>query len=207
MSTESGYDFSYQSYGRLLDAVKDAGYKFSFILDDDTASAETPTMYLRHDVDTDYLGCLPLAQIESSKGIRSTWYFLFTSDVYSILSPEIISIMKKLIELGHVVGLHVDATLYTSLESMERECNHIFDLLSSQVSLSKTLSFHKPAQWLLDQAISVPGWTNAYSDKFYAHCIYVSDSNRREFWKEDRLARILLGGGYCMHAVSSLVVA
>lgn len=188
-------DFSYHSYGRLLDLLIDSGYKFSFIMDDCRTDCGQRALYLRHDVDTDYLGCIPLAQIEASKNVHSTWYFLFTSDIYNVFSPEIIRIMKSLVELGHVVGLHVDATQYSSIDEMENECNAIFELLSKHIDVSKTLSFHKPAQWLLDQSISIHGWTNAYSRKYYSDSTYVSDSNRREFWKEDRLPRILNSGG------------
>jgi hypothetical protein len=51
----------------------------------------------------------------------------------------------------------------------------------------------------LDQAITIPGWTNAYSSKYFSSCIYVSDSNRREFWKEERFGHILRReGSACM---------
>ena len=64
-------------------------------------------------------------------------------------------------------------------------------------SLSRTFSFHRPAPWLLEQGIELGGWTNAYSEKYYGlseRIVYVSDSNRREFWNEERMGNAIANG-------------
>jgi len=65
-----------------------------------------------------------------------------------------------------------------------------YAFLSSFLPISRTLSFHKPASWLLDD-VTIPNWANAYQKKYYLDVVYVSDSNRREFWKEERLSKAI----------------
>ena len=176
-------DFSYQSYGKLLRDLIANNYECSLIGESKMAGK---LLYLRHDVDTDYLGVLPFATIEHSLGLRSTWYFLPDCPVYNMCSSKIKLIIRKLADMGHQIGLHIDATQYTDLEDMIESTESYHVLLSSSLPVSRTLSFHKPASWLLND-ISIPDWINAYQKEYYSDVVYVSDSNRREFWKEDRL--------------------
>nr|WP_319756993.1 hypothetical protein [uncultured Sphaerochaeta sp.] len=143
-------------------------------------------LYLRHDVDTDYLGALPLAEIENSLDLVSTWYFLPDCSVYNVCSKNLMNIIDKIYSQGHQIGLHVDASQFRNFEQMTETIEKQYTYFSSFLPISKTLSFHKPAPWLLND-VSIPTWINAYQKEYYSEVVYVSDSNRREFWKEDRL--------------------
>ena len=180
-------DFSYQSYGKLLRELIANNYECSLIGETKTAGK---LLYLRHDVDTDYLGVLPLAAIEHSLGLRSTWYFLPDCPIYNLYQSDLKLIVRSLAEMGHQIGLHIDATQYENLEEMTSSIESYYELLSSFLPISRTLSFHKPASWLLDD-VSIPNWVNAYQKAYYSEVIYISDSNRREFWKEERLSRAI----------------
>ena len=183
-------DFSYSSYRLLLQTFLTHGYEPRLI--GETTTENEKVLYLRHDVDVDYLGVLPLAKIEHSLGIKSTWYFLPDCPIYNLCSSELKNILSTLHEQDHQIGLHVDATLYSNLEQMIETINVQYDFFSSFLPISRTLSFHRPASWLLDD-VKIAGWTNAYQKEFFADVVYVSDSNRREFWKEDRLQIALKG--------------
>ena len=178
-------DFSYVSYEFLLDTLKKTGYIARLIGD----SVEGKQLYLRHDVDTDYLGVLPLATIEHSLGMQSTWYFLPDCPVYNLFSAEVKNIIHKLDSMGHQLGLHIDASVYKDVDELKEALEYYFKTFSKILPFSKIFSFHRPAEWLLnDIAIYIYGWVNAYQKEFYSDVIYVSDSNRREFWKENRLS-------------------
>lgn len=180
-------DFSYDSYRLLLQTL--LAHDYSSRLIGETIENEK-VLYLRHDVDVDYLGVLPMAEIEHSLGMRSTWYFLSDCPIYNLCSRELRDIIYQLHEQGHQIGLHIDATNYVDLEEMMDAINVLYSFFSSFLPISKTLSFHRPAPWLLDDVI-IPGWINAYQKEFFADVVYVSDSNRREFWKEERLSAAL----------------
>ena len=177
-------DFSYSSYRLLLQTLLTHGYEPRLI--GETTTENEKVLYLRHDVDVDYLGVLPMAKIEHSLGIKSTWYFLPDCPIYNLCSSKLKNILLILHEQGHQIGLHVDATLYSNLEQMIETINVQYNFFSSFLPICRILSFHRPASWLLDDVI-VPNWVNAYQREFFADVVYVSDSNRREFWKETRL--------------------
>lgn len=178
----SNLDFSYSSYRLLLQTLLTHGYKPRLIGE----TGNEKYLYLRHDVDVDYLGALPMAEIEHSLGIKSTWYFLPDCPIYNLCSSELKNILSILHEQGHQIGLHVDATCYADLEEMKEAINNQHDFFSTFLPVGKTFSFHKPAPWLLNDII-IENWVNAYQKEFYTDVVYVSDSNRREFWKEERL--------------------
>lgn len=178
-------DFSYQSYEKLLRELIANNYVCSLIGDGETIGK---LLYLRHDVDTDYLGILPLAAIEHSLGLKSTWYFLPDCPVYNLCSSDLKRIIVQLADMGHHIGLHIDATKYDNFKAMVDSIESYHGFLSSFLPISRTLSFHKPAPWLLED-VTVPNWANAYQKEYYSDVVYVSDSNRREFWREERLAK------------------
>lgn len=180
-------DFSYQSYGKLLRDLIANNYECSLIGENKMAGK---LLYLRHDVDTDYLGVLPLAAIEHSLGLRSTWYFLPDCPVYNLCSSDLKQIVRGLAEMGHQIGLHIDATQYENLEEMTSSIESYYEFFYSFLPISRTLSFHKPADWLLND-VNIPNWTNAYQKEYYSEVTYVSDSNRREFWREERLPKAI----------------
>lgn len=176
--------FSYQSYRKLLQNLSHNHYNAKLI--GTKGASSNKNLWLRHDVDTDFLGVLPLASIEYELEMKSTWYFLPDCPIYNLCSKPIEEITSKLHAMGHQVGLHIDASRYGDLDEMITSLNRYYSFFSNFLPISKTLSFHKPAPWLLND-VAIPGWINAYQKEFYSDVVYVSDSNRREFWNEDRL--------------------
>lgn len=180
-------DFSYHSYEILLKELIKNSYSCSLI---GNTLKPGKLLYLRHDVDTDCLGILPIATIEHSLGLQSTWYFLPDCPIYNICSNSVKSIILQLADMGHQVGLHVDATQYDTFEEMIDSLESYHSFLSAHLPISKTLSFHKPASWLLED-VTISDWISAYQKEYYSDVVYVSDSNRREFWREERLYRAI----------------
>ena len=180
-------NFSYASYAELLLKLKGLNYQS---LNIGERSSNGKVLYLRHDVDIDWKGVAFLSSIETKIGFKSTWYFLTDSPVYNLFFSEIENLISALVFGGHEVGFHIDATRYGSLTELEDDINRLYEFFSKRLPISKNLSFHKPADWLL-QGIHIDGWINAYEAPYYSDVVYVSDSNRREFWKENRLPSAL----------------
>lgn len=184
--------FTYDTYKYLMSYLLKNDYE-PILIGKEKGSVSKKQLFLRHDVDTDYLGVLPLANVERGLGIFSTWYFLPDSSIYNLLCHELGQIIIELDSMGHQVGLHIDASQYESVEQLEADIERIYAFLNVRLPLSKTVSFHKPASWLLNDIV-IDGWTNAYEKTYYSNVVYVSDSNRRNFMDEDRLSNAVQQG-------------
>ena len=188
--------FTYSLYREILQNLNEAGYIARHI---DGEAYKGKCLYLRHDVDTDILGVLPMAQVEHEEKLVSTWYFLLDSPIYNMFSTEVSSIIDQLVDMGHMVGFHVDGERFKSISEIREILDKAMDIadIYDIHTLSKTFSFHKPNPNFLSQDISMGGgYTNAYQPRYFGYSediVYVSDSNRREFWKEDRLSAALDG--------------
>lgn len=109
-------NFTYSDYRNIVRKIKNAGYAAHHI---DGNGYDGKCLYLRHDVDTDIFGVLPLAEAEHEEGVVSTWYFLPDCPIYNIFSEEVAKIIEKLVSLGHCVGLHVDGKRFSSTAQMQ----------------------------------------------------------------------------------------
>ena len=149
-------NFTYSDYRNIVRKIKNAGYAAHHI---DGNGYDGKCLYLRHDVDTDIFGVLPLAEAEHEEGVVSTWYFLPDCPIYNIFSEEVAKIIEKLVSLGHCVGLHVDGKRFSSTAQMQDALDGTLayaDAIGVK-GLSRTFSFHRPAPWLLEQGIELGG--------------------------------------------------
>lgn len=116
--------FTYASYRRFLDRLKDADV-LVLPLRELGVGAERPVVALRHDVDDRLESALEIARLEADRGIRATYYVLHTAPYWPSRR------MRELQELGHEVGLHNDAlTVHARsgddpVETLRRELDHL----------------------------------------------------------------------------------
>jgi hypothetical protein len=99
--------------------------------------------------------------------------------LYNLSSLANRAILRKIVELGHDVGLHFDATVYdavgTGLEPFAlQECKMLEDFSNQAVS---SISFHRPAKEWLNKAGKFAGYRHTYEPVFFSDIGYVSDSN------------------------------
>ncbi|MBW1793471.1 MAG: hypothetical protein JRJ38_03445 [Deltaproteobacteria bacterium] len=96
-------DFSLTIYKDLIAAIKRAGFKV-LTLKEYFRQKEDPTAFiiLRHDVDRRPENALRMALLESSHGIRSTYYFRVKKNVFNK------KIIRKIDSLGHEIGYHYE---------------------------------------------------------------------------------------------------
>lgn len=79
---------------------------------------------IRHDVDHDLDLAVRFAEMEHEAGIRSC-YFLLHSAMYWVPCSEMLKRAKRLVELGHEVGIHVDAV--TTQHATGRHAGDVLD--------------------------------------------------------------------------------
>ena len=148
--------FTLDHYRELLAAARAGGYRF--------ASFEVPPgrgdLILRHDVDLSLDAALRMAQLEAEEGATATYFLMTESIFYNLASPEGVSALARLRELGHRVGLHA---VYPSFALDER-----FD---------PVVAWHNPDPEYM--TAPVPGAVNVMQDGWFDPPTYRSDSNQR----------------------------
>lgn len=189
-------DFTLDNYRKIFSIAKE---KYRFIGYDEINDKEKQVL-LRHDVDFSLIGAETLAQIENALGIKSTYFIFAHSEGYNLYETSMSKIVKRIINLGHDIGLHVDFGFYKEMyegknaeEVAIKEIEEIECVFGCNV---KAVSFHNPE--LLGVLNLKTDWfanvVNAYSEKIFSTYKYCSDSNG--YWRFDRLEDVLLSGIY-----------
>ena len=176
-------EFSYKGYTRLLDLIKEHNYHFCNYHD---YPDHPRCVILRHDIDNQIDRALKMAEIESDKGVKSTYFVLLTTDFYNVASEKNRAMIKQMQSLGHEIGLHYDEASYGTEESEETNVSHILrearilsDIIETPVT---TVSMHRPSRRTLDADLQIPGMINSYGKLFFKEFKYLSDSRRN--WRE-----------------------
>lgn len=106
-------EFSLEGYRELLSKFKEADYSFCRFEEIDSRLAEGhPFVVLRHDIDISLRPALEIARIEYEQGVRATYFVLFRSPFYNILSRSNTEIMLQIHQYGHQIATHLDLTAY-----------------------------------------------------------------------------------------------
>jgi hypothetical protein len=173
--------FTREVYRELLAAVIARGYQVRGYADTDPAARH---LILRHDLDMSLEAALPIAEIEKSLGLKAHYFVLLRTEMYNLFSARAREILLKLRDLGHEIGLHLDASLYgndtTQLQrAAETECRV---LEAAAGAPAQTISFHRPAKTLLGYPERLAGRLHAYQPKFFTEIGYCSDS--RGAWQQ-----------------------
>jgi hypothetical protein len=139
---------------------------------------EKSQLILRHDIDFDPDLALVLAHVEAKQGWRSHYFVLTGSEFYSLTAPRCRTAIRTLRELGHEVGLHFDASLYSPdqdalAQAVVEESNRVEEVSGAPVDV---FSLHRPHPELLEQSLNVPGRINAYAPRLFHDIGYASDS-------------------------------
>jgi len=171
-------DFTLATYGELLEAFKSKGY--SFVSYADMRPTESHII-LRHDVDMDLDRAVQMAEFEAGKSVRSHYYVLLRTEMYNVFSNRAHASLRRLLELGHQVGLHFDASHYPQERALleaaaENECDILGSLLGERV---ETITFHRPALPLQGLAGTFAKRLHGYDPRFFSDIGYCSDSEGR----------------------------
>jgi len=189
-------DFTEKNYERILDyAVK--RYKFitfKNIKATPNFKDKRELLLWRHDVDFSVHRAFALAKIEKSFGINSTYFILLTGNFYNIFEYEIKKLIFKIIDLGHIIGLHFDPTLYSIKNKNELEYYLNFEKKILESLFGKRVlafSFHNPTSNIFEfDNFEYAEMINAYAKYYKENFQYCSDSNG--YWRFERLKDFLM---------------
>lgn len=186
---ESDQDFSVDAYRQLISfalaSYQPASYRSipwgqRFVL-------------WRHDCDFSLNRALALAKVEAEMGLRSTFFVNPHCEFYNLLESSQIALVKEFIQLGHDIGLHLDAAFYAteSEDELHRQVTCEADFLEQFVGVRPAaFSFHNPSAFHLTcEADTYGGLVNCYSKRFKTEVPYCSDSNG--YWRFRRLFDVL----------------
>ena len=140
------------------------------------APGDRPVLLLRHDLDHALAPALVMAEIEAALGVRATYFVQTACELYNLLSREGRSVIQRLADLGHEIGLHHEADRYASQGGERRLLAdlRLLEDLSGQAIVSAAQ--HLPT---LDPPVALEGFVRneAYQGRFVDPPMsYLSDS-------------------------------
>jgi len=169
-------DFSYLHFEETLKKFKKK-YRFSNFV-----NFSKNDIILRHDIDYSLESALKIAEIEKKLGIKSTFFVLFHAEMYNLFSLSSIIIIKKILEMGHDLGLHYDSSAVFQMykNSSDLIINEMQTMEQHFKTKIKVVSAHDPT---LNEELTLPSnVVNAYSKEFVKERKYLSDSV--QYWRE-----------------------
>jgi hypothetical protein len=191
--------FDRDGYGRVLDAVQNAGYTACTFAD--TVSTPSPAIIFRHDVDFSIDCAVRMAEFEADRGVRATYFVMLACEHYNLLAKPGRAKIARLRALGHEVGLHWDSSTYPEdaakvAEIFQRELAVLADIAGTQiVSAAQHITTDSP---IFNVEAYVENET--YAQRFRERFSYVSDSSMR--WREHTVLDLIATGvdiHFCSH--------
>jgi hypothetical protein len=161
-------------YSDLLEDMRAFGYEARSFED---FSPTEKHLLLRHDIDNCPLRALKMAEDEAAFGWSSIYFILPTSPFYNMLEMRNISYLRRIVELGHEVGLHLELERNVNLQDKcEREARIVEDIIQKEV---KWVSFHRPtenADRVKFTDIRLENFHHTYEPAYFSDIGYCSDS-------------------------------
>lgn len=185
-------NFSLEHYSCILNNAFRAGYEFKGF--HEQAPENSKVIFLRHDIDVSVSMALPMAELEASLGVKSTYFVLPNSLLYNLLEDEVIKILSKIRGMGHWIGLHVDLPNAPLLndKTIEEATEILFRSFSALIPFEPVVSYHRPGKEVF--ALTFKSFANTYENRFFKDIKYLSDS--RKNWREGCPCQVILEGKY-----------
>lgn len=159
-------------YEKLIETFLNSEYNTKFFLE---SIQPKYNLILRHDIDFDCDYAYNIACIESNLGVKSTYFFLLSSDSYNLLSGRNIDTVFKIKEKGHKVSLHFDPVIYgeSYLDGFRLEREVFEKTFKSKIEI---ISIHRPNDFFLDFNENLDNVEHTYQKKYFKDIKYISDS-------------------------------
>jgi hypothetical protein len=199
-------DFTFANFKKLLIlAMKE----YEFIeFSDQVKEKSGKYIFLRHDIEFSLPNAVRMAEIEYQLGIKATYFLQVHSEYYNPIDKENYKYVKKIISLGHDIGLHFDSHFWEiDLEdNLEKYILIDKNLIEKYFNIEiQAFSFHTTNEFILScKKERYANLINVYSDFFKEKVAYNTDSTgywRYEILEErlkeakDRLLQVLLHDG------------
>lgn len=162
---------------QLLEDVSRQGVSFSLSEDSQQGLIIAPKPTLRHDIDFSLFGLLNLARLETHLGQQAIYLFRPDCQTYNLFSSDSMSLVKKIQDLGHKIGLHIDRRAISDVNSFDGFVQAVRDRFQSQVGVSMNyVSWHRPFEEDLAGSETINGMNSLYSHSRWNKSNYISDS-------------------------------
>lgn len=181
--------FDISDYADFLQALRDAGWSFGLVRDMAT-DPRSHLAFMRHDVDFHLTGIEAIAEAEADHGVRSTWYVLLTGP-YNPMSGPSGRVLRRLVDLGHDIGLHYDLSIYpTDPAEAEERLHWAAGTLATLVGEPvRTICMHQPGLGGTDPFLELEPYVHPHGPHFQSEMLYVSDSCRA--WRDHSILSAL----------------
>lgn len=188
-------DFTTKAYMGLLETLNDQDFSFQNV-EDFIQNSKSRTIILRHDVDALPQNSLRFARIQSSIGIKGSYYFRAVPQSFDE------AIIKEIASLGHEIGYH-----YECLTTCNGNLEKAFDDFQTNLEKLRTLA---PVATICMHGSPRSRWDSKniwkaydyrklgilgepYLDLDFDRLLYLTDTGRRwEGWKvsiRDKMAQ------------------
>ena len=182
---EHAKDFTESKYKKIISKLKKT-HKFIFYKEINKADK---FVLWRHDCDYSINKAYKLAKIEKKLDVKGTYFLNPHCRFYNIFEIEQTDLIKKIIQLGHDIGLHFDSEYHKikNVRQLEKKINLEKEILENFFEKKiSVFSFHNPDSFTLSlQKEKYGGLINCYSKKLKEDTVYCSDSNG--YWRHSRL--------------------
>ncbi|HUS03595.1 MAG TPA: hypothetical protein VMY77_17765 [Chitinophagaceae bacterium] len=161
--------YNYENFLKKLIANNYRSYFFNEI----HKQAENGVV-LRHDIDFDCTLAYQMAVLESQLKLKSTYFFLISSESYNIASKSNYDNIQRIKELGHSISIHFDPLAYNDFKkALKSELNYFQDLFDVEVDI---ISIHRPNKFFLESDKPINGIEHTYQSKYFRDIKYFADS-------------------------------
>jgi len=162
-SSKDDSDFTESHYGEILDIAKRS---YAFATYRDLPIGQKFVLW-RHDVDVSLNRAEKLAVLEAERDLTATYFLDMHSMFYNLFEDSQVRIVKRILGMGHRIGLHFDANFYNPSDESElelmiaRESGILCDVFSQELD---AVSFHNPSEVHLGwNRCAYAGLVNCYS--------------------------------------------
>ena len=174
---ESLQDFTLNAYSELLIFIKE---RYTVVPLCEVNSFDERFLILRHDIDASPEKAFEIAKMEHAIGLHSSFFALFSSNLYNLLEKENIGYLRQISRMGHEIGLHYDLEQYNYYkapieDTLRREIKILENLVGKKVC---SICRHNSSLYSEDPFIEFEDLLNAYNPRFFNDIFYMSDSCR-----------------------------
>jgi hypothetical protein len=147
-------------------------------------SLASNTCEILHDLDHPEDNILEIAELERIHQISAKYFIRIHAKNYNPFSLKNLQIYRKLVEMGHELGLHFEPGFYSEnsiTEAITKEAEALQFIVGVPI---KYLSIHEPARFGSVNQASIPNSLLYYcwNSTYYTDKKYISDSSAR--WRE-----------------------
>lgn len=168
--------FSLGKYARCLSKAVDLDYAVLRVCQTVKPLPEK-CLILRHDIEYSVDCAVRMAELEHEHGVRSSYFVLAHSVFYNPFTPLNTTRIRRIIELGHEIGLHYETYYFednnlSATEGIRSDAAYMERMFDVRI---QSISQHRPARSSFVEELG-KHFIDAYRPELIYGMYYISDS-------------------------------